>query len=63
MVGADRLPLYEDTSEKPTRRYLVKGDVAEVVDVNELWLKINYHRPQKGIISGWVKATDIGAQP
>jgi len=55
--------LYEDTSEQPTRRYLVKGDVAEVVDVNELWLKINYHRPQKGIISGWVKATDIGAQP
>jgi len=62
-VGADRLPLYEDTSEQPTRRYLVKGDVAEVVDVNELWLKINYHRPQKGVVSGWVKATDIGAQP
>lgn len=40
------------------KRYLIKGDQFNVVDISGGWLSIEYNNPKKGIIKGWVICAD-----
>jgi hypothetical protein len=42
--------------DKPTRMYLIKGDVVTVLEEKEGWLKMEYEG--KKLITGWIKKKD-----
>lgn len=50
-----RLPLYGHSGDTSTRRYLLKGDKVELLDVVDDWLQVRYQNPARGPILGWVK--------
>ncbi|KRG62169.1 hypothetical protein ABB26_17050 [Stenotrophomonas humi] len=53
-----RLPLYSRSGDAATRRYLVKGDKVELLDVADDWLQVRYQNPARGPILGWVKLAE-----
>ena len=55
IVVPSRLPLYARAGDSSTKRYLVKGDRVELLDLDEDWLQVRYRNPARGPIVGWVK--------
>lgn len=40
-----------------TKMYLLKGDIVEVVEEKDEWLKIRYYG--KRMVEGWIKKSDV----
>lgn len=59
-VADARMPLHASPSDAPTKRYLVKGDRFEALDVSPdgEWLKVRYRNPRRGAIEGWLRIPD-----
>jgi hypothetical protein len=55
-VAASKSMLYSEP-EKPTKMYLIKGDIITVLEEKEGWIKIEYEG--KKLITGWVKKEDV----
>ena len=45
------------TPNKPTKMYLLKGDVVEILQEKDDWLQIRYYG--KKTIEGWIKKSDV----
>ncbi|CAG9200293.1 conserved exported hypothetical protein [Paraburkholderia tropica] len=68
-VKVARLPLHERAQDTPTKRYVVAGDILDVLDVSDdgSWLKVRYTRPsgnpQAHAVTGWVAVSEAAATP
>ncbi len=60
-VMAAKLPLYRAPGEASTRRYLVKGDRVELLDLDDPghWLQLRYRNRSRGPVMGWVKLAGL----
>jgi hypothetical protein len=54
-ISSAKVPIYSEP-EKPTRMYLIKGDVVTVLEEKNGWLKIEYEG--KKLVTGWIKKGD-----
>lgn len=52
-----RLPLYTHAGDSSTRRYLVQGDVVELLDEAAGWVQVRYRNATRGPVQGWVQVT------
>lgn len=60
MVKNDRASLFsEPAPDKKTKSYFIRGDVLGVLSVNGEWLNIEFPRPDKTSIKGWVRSGDV----
>jgi hypothetical protein len=50
-----RLALYRAVGDADTRRYLIAGDRAELLDARDGWLQVRYRNPTRGPVIGWVQ--------
>ncbi|MET0808428.1 MAG: SH3 domain-containing protein [Pseudoxanthomonas sp.] len=56
VVVPPRLPLLASRGDTSSRRYLVKGDQVELLDVDDAgWLQVRFRNPTRGPVRGWVK--------
>lgn len=56
VVVPPRLPLFASSGDTSSRRYLVKGDRVELLDVDDGgWLQVRFRNPSRGPVRGWVK--------
>ena len=60
MVKNDRASLFSGPAhDKKTKSYFIRGDVLGVLSVNGEWLNIEFPRPGKKPIKGWVRSDDV----
>ncbi|MDR1225474.1 MAG: hypothetical protein LBK47_01065 [Prevotellaceae bacterium] len=55
-VVSSKSPIYAEP-DKPTKMYLIKGDIVTVLEEKDGWLRIEYEG--KKMITGWIKKEDI----
>jgi hypothetical protein len=58
-ISSNRATIYSEP-EKPTRMYLIKGDIVTVLEEKEGWLRIEYEG--KKLVTGWIQKKDIGGE-
>jgi hypothetical protein len=54
-IAADKSIIYAEP-DKPTRMYLIKGDIVTVLEEKDGWIKMEYEG--KKMITGWIKKKD-----
>jgi hypothetical protein len=54
-ISSAKAPIYSEP-EKPTKMYLIKGDVVTVLEEKNGWLKVEYEG--KKLVTGWIKKGD-----
>ena len=60
MVKNDRAALFSQSAlDKKTKSYFIRGDVLGVLSVKDEWLHIEFPRPGKKSIKGWVRSVDV----
>lgn len=60
MVKSGRASLFSEPAfDKKTKLYLIRGDVLGVLSANGEWLNIEFPRPSKKSIKGWVRSGDM----
>lgn len=60
IIGTNKAFLYDDNKVQYTRKpYLIKGDVIEVLDYENSFLKVRYITRSKRDVIGWVRFEDI----
>lgn len=52
-----RLPLHRAPGDTSTKRYLLRGDVVELLDARDGWTQLRYRNPSRGAVLGWVGGT------
>jgi len=55
-IKLDRTIVY-DKNYRPTKMYLIKGDIVEIIKESGSWLNIKYYG--KKTIEGWIKKSDV----
>lgn len=59
VISSNKTFLYDGSKKQYIKKpYLIKGDIVEVLDYDNSWIKIMYSSSKKNIIT-WIKLTDI----
>ena len=60
MVKRDRASLFSGPAvDTKTKSYFIRGDVLAVLSANGEWLNIEFPRPGKKSIKGWIRSDDV----
>ncbi|MFS7198154.1 hypothetical protein AB6866_23030 [Rahnella inusitata] len=59
VISSNKAFLYDENKKQYIKKpYLIKGDIIEVLDYDNSWIKIKHSTQKKNIIT-WIKLTDI----